>query len=206
MKAVMFASHAQTLNAKVGAVALSIGALMTLALTHTALPLAPLRLIALATAGFAVWSFSDEMGVRRPLNRAGLVFFSIAAFTKVQLALGVDDHFAGRYLLLYAAFLMLAVLFWSVAFLHRQRKVKLAGAVGIVTTAAPIVAIVSGHIIVGVGAALGVDGLLLATDGATPTDTHFIATIERVFGLWSYVAAWLLWRGHIIGTPGATSA
>ncbi|MEZ4457691.1 MAG: hypothetical protein R2882_14255 [Gemmatimonadales bacterium] len=62
-----------------------------------------------------------------------------------------------------------------------------------------------GHLVVGAGAALGISSLLEATKGAALTDTRFIVTAERIFGLWAYVAAWLLWRGHVGGraaTPG----
>jgi hypothetical protein len=198
MTASIFSTRAQTLNAKIGAVTLAVGALLTLILSHTPEALAPLRVIAMAIAAFAVWAFSDEMGVRKPLNRAGFVLFSIAAFTKVQIVLGVEQHLVGRYLLLYAAFLLLAVLFWSLALLHRQRGLKVVGAVGLFATAVPIAAIVIGHIAAGVGAALGVSGMLAASQGAAPGDTSFVTMVERIFGLWSYVAAWLLWRGHIV--------
>lgn len=197
MSASLLSSRAQTLNAKVGAVTLALGAFMTLVLSHTSVSLAPLRIIALTIAAFAAWSFSDEMGLRKPLNRAGFICFFIAAITKVQVALGVESHLVGRYLLLYSAFLLLAVLFWSVAFLHRQKELKVVGAVGLLATATPIAAIIIGHIAVGVGAAMGVNSLLSATQGAAPSDTSFVTMVERIFGLWGYVAAWLLWRGHI---------
>jgi len=193
----IFACRAQSLNARVAAVTLFIGALMTLVLSHTSAILAPLHMIALAIAAFAVWSFSDEMGISKPLNRAALVIFSIAAFTKVQITLGVEQHLVGRYLLLYTAFLLLSVVFWSVAFLHRQRKLKVVGAVGLLATVAPIASIVIGHIVVGIGATLGVSGLLSATQGAAPSDTSFVTMVERIFGLWGYAVAWFLWRGHI---------
>jgi len=197
MNASAFASRAQTLNAKVGAVALAIGALLTLVLSHTSVSLAPLRIITLAIAAFAAWAFSDEMGIHKPLNRAGFIFFTIAAFAKVQIAVGVEMHLVGRYLLLYSAFLLLAVLFWSVALLHRQRELKIVGAVGLLATAAPIVAILVGHLAVGMGAALGVSSLLAATQGGALNDTSFVTLVERIFGAWGYVTAWLLWRGHI---------
>jgi hypothetical protein len=203
MNASLFASRAQTLNAKVGAITLAIGAFMTLLLSHTSVSLAPLRIVTLAVAAFAVWSFSDEMGIRKPLNRAGFVFFAIAATTKVQVALGVEPHLVGRYLLLYSAFLLLAMLFWSVALLHRQRELKVVGAVGLLATVTPIAAIIVGHIVVGVGASLGVSSLLAATQGAMPDDTSFVTMVERIFGLWGYIAAWLLWRGHISGINGS---
>ena len=190
-------SRAQSLNAKVGAVTLAAAAFLTLLLSHTAISLAPLRLLTLAIAAFAAWAFCDEMGLKKPLNRAGFVFFAIAAITKLQITLGLDAHFIGRYYLLYAAFLLLAVLFWSIALLHRQRQLKIVGAVGVLATVAPIAAIIMGHIMASVGAAIGIEALLAAT-GGPPSDHRFVTVIERIFGLWGYVAAWLLWRGHIV--------
>jgi hypothetical protein len=198
MNASLFAGGAVTANARTAAVALGAAAFMTLLLTHVLAPLATLRLLTLATTAFATWAFCDEMGMRKPLNRAAFVFFSIAVVAKVQIALGVTVEFAGRYYLLYAAFLLMAVLLWSVAFLHRQRTLQLVGAFGVVATAFPIGAIIVGHLVVGVGAAIGVGALLAATDGSAPSDLGFVTLVERIFGLWAYVAAWLLWRGYII--------
>ena len=197
MSTSILSSRAESLNAKVGAVALGAAAFMTLVLSHFAAPLAPLRLLTLAVAAFAAWAFCDEMGLRKPLNRAGFVFFAIAVATKVQITLGLAAQFVGRYYLLYAAFLLLAVLLWSVALLHRQRALKVVGAVGVIASLAPIAAIVVGHLAVGLGAALGVGAVLSAADGGVLSDRSFITVVERTFGLWAYVAAWLLWRGHI---------
>ena len=201
MNATIFASRAASANARTAAVGLGAAAFMTLLLTHVSAPLAPLRLLTLAIAAFATWAFCDEMGMRKPLNRAAFVFFAIAAIAKVQIALGLTAEFAGRYYLLYAAFLLMAVLLWSVAFLHRQRALKLVGAVGVIATAFPIGAIVVGHLVVGVGAAIGVGALLAATDGSAPSDLGFVTLVERIFGLWAYVAAWLLWRGYVAASP-----
>ena len=187
-------SGAETLNARVGAVTLAVGAFMTLLLSHVDVSLAPLRILTLAIAAFAAWAFCDEMGLRKPLNRAGFVFFAIALVAKVQILLGVATQFAGRYYLLYAAFLLLAVLFWSVAFLHRQRELKVVGTIGVLATLTPIAAIVAGHIVVGLGAVVGIGSLLSATEGGAPSDLSFVTIVERIFGLWGYVAAWLLWR------------
>ncbi len=190
-------SRAKSLNAKVGAVTLAMAGFMTLLLTHTVASLAPLRIAALALAAFAAWAFCDEMGMQKPLNRAGFVAFAIAALTKVQIVLGLAPQVAGRYFLLYATFLLLAVLFWSVAFLHRKRELKVIGAVGVFATLLPMAAVVAGHVVVGLGAALGVESILSAGESGTPGDLGFVTLVERVFGLWGYVAAWLLWRGHI---------
>jgi hypothetical protein len=93
------------------------------------------------------------------------------------------------------------VLFWSVAFLHRRRELKVVGAIGVFATLAPISAIIVGHIVVGLGAVVGVGSLLSATDGGTLSDLSFVTMVERIFGLWGYVAAWLLWRGYIVNEP-----
>lgn len=186
-----------TQNAKVGAIALVAAALSTLALSQVQLPMAPLRLIALALAVFAAWAFCDEMGIRKPLNRAGFVAFAMAAAAKFQVVLGVAPEFTGRYLLLYAAFLLVALLLWSIAFLHRQRSLKVLGAVGVIATLAPIAALVLGHIAVGAGALLGVNAILASSTGSAPTDQGFIILVERIFAIWSFITAWLLWRGQI---------
>ena len=191
------ASRAKSLNARVGAVALALSAFVTLLLSHVAASLAPLRLLALASSAFAAWCFCDEMGMRKPLNRAGFVFFVIAAAAKVQLILGVEPAYAGRYDLLHAAFLLVALLLWSVAFLHRGRALKVVGAVGVAASLAPIVALIVGHLVLGAGAFLGVRATLAAAHGAQPTDHAFATLVDRLFGLWGYVAAWLLWRGHL---------
>jgi hypothetical protein len=204
MKTFLLMSRAETANARVAAVTLAVGALMTLLLSHVDAPLAPLRILILAIVAFAAWAFCDEMGLRKPLNRAGFVFFAIALTTKVQISLGAATPFVGRYYMLYAAFLLGAVLFWSVAFLHRQRELKVVGAVGPLATLVPIAAIIIGHIVVGLGAAFGVGSLLSATEGGTPSDLSFVTLVERIFGLWGYVAAWLLWRGHIVDKPAVT--
>ena len=193
----ILASRATSLNAKVGAITLAIAAFSILVLSHFSEPLAPLRLLSLALAAFAAWAFCDEMGIHKPLNRAGFVFFAIAVATRVQISLGVAAEVVGRYYLLSAAFLLAALLFWSVAFLHRQRTLKVVGAVGVLTSLTPIVALIIGHVTLGAGAVLGVGAMLSAAEGATPADLGFVTLIERMFGIWGYLTAWLLWRGHI---------
>lgn len=192
----------RSLNARVGAVALAASGFLTLLLSHVSATVAPMRLLAVAGFAFAAWCFCDEMGLRKPLNRAGFVLFGIAMAAKVQRILGVGADVAGRYDILFAAFLMLALLMWSVAFLHRQRSVKVVGALGVVASLTPIVALIVGHVAVGAGAFLGVKGLLEAS-GSGGGDHTFVTLVERILGLWGYLAAWLLWRGHIRRAPAA---
>lgn len=194
-----------SLNARVAAVALAASAFITLLLSHVAAGVAPLRLLTLALSAFAAWAFCDEMGLHKPLNRAGFVVFIMAVAAKTELILGVERASANRYAVLFASFLLLSLVFWSAAFLHRQRTLKVVGAVGLVASLTPIVALLVGHLVVGAGAFLGLSALLSAGHGTGPLDTSFLTLVERLFGLWGYAAAWLLWRGHIRAVP-ATSA
>ena len=193
----IFSNRTESLNAKVAAVTLAVAAFMTLLLSHFSVALAPIRLLTFATAAFGVWAFCDEMGIAKPLNRAGFVFFAIAALAKIQLFLGITNQFIGRYYLLYSAFLLLAVLFWSVALLHRQRSLKTVGAIGVAASLLPTAAIVVGHLVLGIGAAIGLEAILSATEVNDTTDLSFVILVERIFGLWAYVVAWFLWKGYI---------
>jgi hypothetical protein len=93
------------------------------------------------------------------------------------------------------------VLLWSVAFLHRERSLKVVGAAGLLASLAPIVMLVAGHLGLGAGAVLSIGALLSATSGTATGDLGFVTLVERIFGLWGYVAAWFLWRGHIRFSP-----
>ena len=205
MRRTFLAPRARSRHAVIGAVALFCAGFGTLLLSHVDVPLTPMRTLALALAAFAAWSFCDEMGLRKPLNRAGFVFFAIAAMAKLQLLLGVTPSLAGRYALTYAACLLIALLLWSVAFMHRQPVLKMVGTVGAVASLGPIVALVVGHLAVGAGAALGVESILSAAPEAGTSTPGFLVFVERLFGLWAYVAAWALWRGHV-DTPTAIEA
>ena len=63
----------------------------------------------------------------------------------------------------------------------------------------------NGTALVGVGAVIGVNSLLAATQGGAPLETDFVTLVERIFGLWAYVAAWMLWRGRISSAGPAAS-
>ncbi|MBV1909817.1 MAG: hypothetical protein KUG78_10885 [Kangiellaceae bacterium] len=197
MSIFILTSRTESLNARVAAVGLIVAAFATLLLSHFSESLAPLRILTVAVAIFAVWAFCDEMGLKKPLNRAGFVFFVIATVSKVQILIGLATEIIGRYYLLYAAFLLMAVLFWSIALLHRQRSLKVVGAVGLLASLAPIIALVIGHVAVGFSAVLGVDAMLSVAEGSSTSDLGFVIMVERIFGIWAYVVAFLLWRGHV---------
>jgi hypothetical protein len=184
-----------TLNARAGAVAAPMGAAGGLALNYAGTGLAPLSLLCLAAACFGVWAFADEMDVRRPLNRAGLVAYMFAAGSKVVVLL--DASSANQFLILYAFALLTALLFWSIALLHRDGTPKLAGAAGALGAVAPLALLVAGHLFVGAGAALGVSMLYQAGANLARLDLPVIALVEGTLLVWSVIVATLLWTGQI---------
>ena len=74
MSTFILASRAESLNAKVGAVALTVVAFVTLLLSHLSMSLAPLRILTIAIAMFAVWAFCDEMDLRKTAHPGWLRF------------------------------------------------------------------------------------------------------------------------------------
>lgn len=188
---------ASTLNARVSAVALVAGAVMLFGLDLASPPLTPLRVLTTGVLTFGAWAYCDEMGMRKPLNRGGLVAFSGAMVARLVALIDNHGDAVGRYWLTYAYGLLLAMLLWSVAWLHRQRDLKVAGAVGVVASLAPILALLAGHIAVGTGAFLGVGSLMRASEGGVLQDFYAIHLLDGLFGAWAFSSAWFLWRGEI---------
>ena len=185
-----------SLNARVGAVALTVGSAATVALS-LAPQLVPLRFVAFGLCVFGAWAFADEMGLRKPLNRAGMVALVFAAGAKSLVLLNVGTSAAAGGSLLYAFSLLLALLLWSLAFLHRDKRLKIVGAIGASVAVLPIVALIAGHVFVGIGALWGI-GTLYGATYATNADTpEIISIIELVFLVWSLFAAVALWTGQI---------
>lgn len=184
-----------SLNARVSAVGLIGGSAATLALGF-APELVPLRFVALGLFVLGAWGFADEMGVHKPLNRAGLVALAFAAVAKT-LSLLDGSTLAASGSLLYAFALLLALLCWSTAFMHRKGSIKIAGAIGASVTFIPILILIAGHIFVGVGAYWGIGALYDGLNGTMVADPQIITIIEVVCATWSLVAAAILWTDQI---------
>jgi hypothetical protein len=184
-------------NAKVSSIALVIGSVALLALATQLHSLTPLRLLTLGIITFGIWAFCDEMEMRKPLIRAGFITFVTGIIARFVALIETHSSSLGQYYLLYAFCLLIAIFLWSVAYLHRQRNLKFAGALGVVASVAPIVAIVTAHIALGASTVFGISSLLAATEGAAMKDFSFINTIDSIFALWSLVTARFLWQGYI---------
>jgi len=186
-----------TLNAKVAAVALLLGAAALHWSNQLEYALLPIRILIVGVLIMGAWAFSDEMGLRKPLNRAAFIcfLFSMLAFSVALLNPQIID--LGKYYLIYAFMLLLAVLIWSAAFLHRQRNLKVVGALGAVAAALPIIVLIAGHVSVGAAAYFGVRGLFDPDAGSSALGTTPINFIEAIFLMWATAAAVMLFKGNM---------
>ncbi len=190
-------SRLATLNAKVAGVSLVIGAILLHAVNQLDFSLQPVRLIIIATLIMGAWAFSDEMGLRKPLNRAAFVCFAGSMLGLTVTVLEPEKFNLQTYVLLYSMALLFAVLIWSAAFLHRQKDLKVVGAVGAFASVLPLLALIVGHLSIGAGAVLGVQVLLKPEQGASVLSSGPVQLIEVVFILWSLATAIFLWRGKM---------
>jgi hypothetical protein len=186
-----------TLNARVGAVALAISALMNIGFELVPANLVPMKLLVLGLATFGLWAFVDEMGVRKPLNRAGMVAFGFAVLAQTMALLAGDEAEQARFLLLYSFAVLTAIVLWSAAFLHRQRELKIVGAVGLFGAATPLAMLVLGHVFLGIGTLWGVSTLYQVGNPYTGPDPAVSMIINVVFAAWCLLASGFLWFGYI---------
>ncbi len=156
-----------------------------------------MKLLALGITSFGVWCLADEMGAKKPLNRAGLVFFAFAAIARMIALVDRTNPGQAGFLLLYTFALLLAVLLLSIAFLHRGGNVRRAGALGALGTLAPLLVLVAGHFFVGLGTAVGVSALYGLSASVKPEDAAILPVIDILLLIWGLVAALFLWRGDI---------
>lgn len=185
-----------SLNARVAAVAFPLGAVGLHVLNQLPVSLLPARLIVIALLVFGVWAFSDEMGLRKPLNRAAFVSFIFSVGALLALTLE-SNTLQGRYVLIYCFGLLFSVVIWSLAFLHRQRSLKMIGSFGLVAGLLPVLILIGGHLSVGFGALFGVAVMFELSQGATMLGTTQVNLIEALFVTWSLFAAVCLWTGRI---------
>jgi len=185
------------LNAKVSAVCILLGAVLLHFFNQTNTELAPLRIVTIVILIMGAWAFCDEMGLRKPLNRAGFIVFMVSIVALAVTIMEPSTQSIGKYYLLYSFALLFAILIWSMAFMHRKRDVKAMGTVGVLAASVPILALIVGHLSVAVGAYIGVDSLLNMSGGHDILRSVPVKAIEATFICWSLAAAILLWTGKL---------
>ena len=183
------------LNARVGAVALALGAPLNAILHAQGARLGPVAYAAWLVFSLGMVCFCDEMGAGRPLNRAGLVAFA-AAFCADTVALLVSGSGAGARLL-YAFCLLLALVLWSVAMMHRAQVARAVGSVGAALGGVALALLVAAHLLLGTVTIVGFSQLFAALDDPTKSAAGALVAIDVAACAWALAVAVLLWRGRL---------
>ena len=179
-------------NARVGAVTLLLGALLQVIAS---------MLTALATpwayGGWLVFCFGalclcEELGVVRPLNRAGLVLLGAAFCARTILLVLPTGETAMRAELAYAFTCIGAVLLWSVALMHREHQIKGAGLLGSALSGGTLMLLLAGHLAAGGASFFGFSEIFLAINRPEVGSFRAMISISAVIGAWSLIVAGLL--------------
>ena len=180
-------------NARTGAVALVLSSPLHALASLPGETLAPLAYICWLGVSFGVLCLCEELGVRKPLNRAGLILFGAAFCARSLMLVAADPQLYVRSVLFFAFAMMAALLFWSVALMHRSQAPRAVGIFGAAITASTLALIVAAHLLVGSITIWGFGGLFAAVSSSTPRTGDAMAVVDFVLCLWGVVTAYLLW-------------
>lgn len=190
-----------SLNARIGSLALVIGAPLNLIL-HTQGPkLGPLSYAAWLGLSLGVLCFCDEMGAGKPLNRAGLVLFAAAFCADTMSMVSVEPDVVARATLLYAFTTLGALVLWSVALMHRVPAAKAIGAIGSAVGVGALLLLVAAHLLLGAATILGFSQLFVALEESGRSTLPALAVIDSLLCVWCVSAAILLWTDRLRSPP-----
>lgn len=184
-------------NARAGALTLAIGAPLNLVLHMQGPMLGPLNYAAWLILSFGVLCFLEEMGARKPLNRAGLILFFAAFCADTVAVLSVDPAVIARAGLLYAFTTLGALFFWSVALMHRTRTARAIGTVGAAVGGVALVLLVAAHLLLGAATILGFSELFVALENPGQPTFTALAVINSVLLAWCLPTSILLWTTRL---------
>jgi hypothetical protein len=155
--------------------------------------MAPLAFASWLGLSFGILCLTEELGAARPLNRAGLVLFAAAFCARLLMIVAGDPVLSARAQLLFAFAAMGALLFWSVALMHRPRAPRAAGFLGAAVTGSMLALILAAHLLVGSMTVWGFSALFAALSNPTPDTFLAMMTINVILSLWGLLASGLLW-------------
>ena len=186
-------------NARVGALALTVFAPLNLLLHMQGPALGPLSYAVWLGLIFGLLCFCEEMGADRPLNRAGLVAIAAAFFAETVSMLSVDPIVVTRASILYAFAVLGAVVFWSVALMHRTETARAIGALGAVVGGGALALLLAAHVLLGAASVLGFSQLFAALQEPGHSTLAAIVLIDSVLCVWCLLVSILLWTARLKG-------
>ena len=186
-----------SLNARVGAIVLTICAPLNLILHMQGPALGPLSYAVWLGLSFGLLCFCDEMGAARPLNRGGLIALAAAFVADTLLTLSADPSLVARASVLYAFAVLGAVVLWSVALMHRKQTARAIGAIGALVGGGALALLVAAHVLLGAATVLGFSQLFAALQEPGHSTLAALMLIDAVLCVWSLPIAFLLWTARL---------
>lgn len=186
-----------SLNARIGALALALFAPLHFLVSLSGAALAPLVVASWLGVSFGMLCLCEELGPSRPLNRAGLILFAAAFFARLLTSVASDPALQVRAELLFAFATMGALLFWSVALMHRPQAPRVVGVLGAAVAGSTLALIVAAHVLVGGATILGFSRLFVALSQPTIDTSGAISTVNAIVCLWALLTAGLLFKHRL---------
>ncbi len=188
-------------NARTGAIALALFAPLHWVVSLAGGQLAPTAFACWLGISFGILCLCEELGASKPLNRVGLVLFGAAFCARLLMTVALEPTLHVRAQLLFAFAVMGALLFWSVALMHRAEAPRVAGILGGAIAGSTLGVILMAHLLVGTATIWGF-GALFAALSMPARDTHdAMLIIDAILALWALVISALLWRHNLRTTP-----
>lgn len=162
---------------------------------------APWAYAAWLVLAFGAWCLCDELGMARPLNRAGAVLLAAAFCARSMLLCAPATAVATHAQLLYAFAALGMIMFWSVALMHRPDRPKVAGLLGSTLSGAALGLLIVAHVVTGSIGYFGFGALFVALNSPDADVAPAMTVISAVLWLWSLLVAGLLWTTALAGIP-----
>lgn len=181
-----------SVNARLGAFALLIGSSVQLIASIAAAMSAPWAYAGWLIFAFGAMCFCQELGPARPLNRAGLILLAATVCFRSFLVLELSATLSARAKLAFVLAGFGAMLFWSVALMHRTERAHTVGVFGLSIAGGGIVLLLSAHLALGIA---GIAGFVKLFDAVHQPDADYsqaLVSISILLSLWSLAVAWLL--------------
>ncbi|WP_310015019.1 hypothetical protein [Novosphingobium sp. 1748] len=186
-------------NARTGAVALALGAASQMAaglLGRVNLPWAYAGWLLLV---FGALCLCDELGARRPLNRAGIIMLEVGFAARTVMLIVPEPLVTVRAELTFVLSCLLALLLWSVALMHRSERPKAIGMFGTLLSGGGLAMLAAAHIAVAGVGYLGFADLFAALRRPDAQSAQATITLCAIMAAWASAVAGLMWTGGING-------
>ena len=180
-------------NARIGAVALSMGAMSQVLASMLGALAMPWAYAGWLLLTFGALCLCEELGATRPLNRAGLIMLGVGFLARTVMVLVPEPLVQIRAELAFAIASLIALQLWSAALMHRTEQPKAVGLFGALLSGFGLAVMIAAHILVGSAGYLGFAELFAALHRPDIQPDRAMIAITAITAVWASVTGLLLW-------------